>query len=201
MPPDAVLGRRHAKHIGRLLIEAAAGLEAGIVDRRGHAVAGYESLADLRGAMRFGILLWREARDGFEKPMKVSLGCVRPRPARSSSEGSSSLVLNHAAGLARQAWRSLHRARGCRGCSACRDETPSLSRPERLVKLDVLWVGPAARGMTGGNRRPSSRRNTRTAHRPSLSRAIMRAQRGSSATDAGAGFFMASSGSSCRFVS
>ena len=58
------IGRRHAEQLGRRRVEAAAGVEAGAIDRLGHGVAARRAPSRTRcGAMRVGVGLGRHAGD------------------------------------------------------------------------------------------------------------------------------------------
>ncbi len=68
----SVLGRSHAQHIRRFLVETSAGIEARVVNPFGDGVAGSQSLPDLRRAVGGGVVLGRQAGRGFEHAMEIA---------------------------------------------------------------------------------------------------------------------------------
>src|SRR3984893_8408091 len=74
----AILCRRHAEHVGRLLVEASARIEPGVVDRLGHGVAARETLTDLRRAMGSSVILGRQACGCLEHAVEITGAATDP---------------------------------------------------------------------------------------------------------------------------
>ena len=140
----AVFGRRHAQHAGRLLVEAAAGVEAGVIDRLGHGVAASQSAADLPGPVAAGILLRRQARRRLEQAMEVA----RTAPDRRRQIGERRFFLARLDDPAgpRDQGRVLAVLRKAVGIAALAG--PEARRPgalQRVVEPDVPGIGHARR--------------------------------------------------------
>src|SRR5215467_284934 len=147
--PGPVVRRGHAEHVSGILIETSAGIEAGVVDRLGHAVARGQSPTDLVCTVGGGIVLRCEPGDGLEYAMEVA-GAAADRACQFHQRGFLFALFDDPARLCDQGRILGFDRRPVRTAALAR---PKAGRPgtfQALVELDVLGVGEAR-----GARRPA----------------------------------------------
>src|SRR5260370_38934355 len=71
-PAGAVVGRSHPQYAGGFLVEASTRIKARLIDSLGYTFTVFQTLTDLRCAMRGGIFLWRQPRRRLEHAMEIA---------------------------------------------------------------------------------------------------------------------------------
>jgi len=143
-PTCLELGRRHAEHVGRFLIEASTRIVTGVVDRLSDATASGKPLANPTRAMRSSIILRRKTNDRFEAAMEIAWTAAHS--LGQGIQGWFLLTLLDKLACSRYERRILFfDRRSVRAASLARPETCSLRIRQRIVQLHVVWIGGSRR--------------------------------------------------------
>src|SRR6516162_5267498 len=147
--PSAIPRRRHAEHIRGVCVEASAGIEAGVIDRLGHAVGGGQSLTNFVRTLGGGIALRREPSDGLKHAMEVAWAAA-DRTCQFFQRRLLFALLDDPARLRYQGRIRRFDRRSVRIAAPARSKAGRPGTFQAVVELDVLGVGVAR-----GARRPA----------------------------------------------
>ena len=138
----AISGRGHAEHGGRLFVEAAARVEAGIVDRLGHAGASAQPVAHAGGTVRRRILARRDTGGRFEQPVEIA-GTELHCAGQGGKRERLAALLDHPAGLGDDAGILRLQRGSVRIAAPAGPHAAGPRRLHRFVQADIVAIGGA----------------------------------------------------------